>query len=161
MTEQAEAIQEQEEVVQDQAEVMSENGANVFTQLTGAAVKTIMVGLGVVGFAQDEIMKILDDSGAFVERLEERGMAMSEDGREKIESQREKVATQFETRQGQVKELGTVANETLEKASGAVLTHANVPTAEDIQNLSKQISALSRKVDKVRKEQQELAGAQD
>jgi hypothetical protein len=36
----------------------------------------------------------------------------------------------------------------------------NVPTSDDIHELSKQISALSRKVDKVRKEQQELAAAQ-
>ena len=62
-----------------------------------------------------------------------------------------------ETRQEQVKDLGTKANESIEKASGVVLTRANVPTSEDVQNLSKQISALNRKVDKLRKEQKELA----
>ncbi len=154
MTEQVEAVQNREEVV-------SENGANVITQLADVAVKTFMVGLGVVGFAQDELVKILDDSGAFIEKLEERGVAMSEGGREVIDSQREKVTSQFETRQGQVKDLGTKANESLDNASTAVLTRVNVPTSEDIQNLSKQINALSRKVDKVRKEQQELAAAQE
>jgi outer membrane murein-binding lipoprotein Lpp len=35
----------------------------------------------------------------------------------------------------------------------------NVPSRTDIQDLSKQINALNRKVDKVRKEQQERAVA--
>ncbi len=152
---------EQVEAIQNQEELVSENGTHLFTQLADVAVKTFMVGLGVIGFAQDEFLKIMDDSGAFIEKLEERGLAMSESGREVLDSQRDKVASQFEARQGQVKELGTKANESLETASSAVLTRANVPTADDIQNLSKQISALSRKVDKIRKEQQELAAAQE
>lgn len=153
MVEQAEAEAIQEEVV-------LENGVNKFTHLADVAVKTLMVGLGVIGLAQDELAKIFDDSGSFFEKLEERGLAMSEGGREVIEAQREKITAQFEERQDQVKDLGSKANETLDNASSAVLTRANVPTSEDIQNLSKQINALSRKVDKIRKEQQELAAAQ-
>jgi poly(hydroxyalkanoate) granule-associated protein len=137
-----------------------ENGSNAFTRVGDLVHKTFMVGLGTVGLVQDELVKIWDDSGAFIEKLEERGEAMSKDGREKLDAQREKLNSQIETRQDQVKDLGSKANETIEKASGTVLTTVNVPTADDIQDLSKQISALNRKVDKVRKEQQELAAAQ-
>ena len=137
-----------------------ENGSNAFTRVGDLVHKTFMVGLGTVGLVQDELVKIWDDSGAFIEKLEERGESMSKDGREKLDAQREKLNSQIETRQDQVKDLGSKANETIEKASGTVLTTVNVPTSDDIQDLSKQISALNRKVDKVRKEQQELAAAQ-
>ena len=134
-----------------------ENGANLFTRAGDMAVKTFMVGLGTVGFAQDELKKFWEEGGSFVERLEERGETMSQGGRDHLNKHRENINTQIETRQGQVKDLGAKANESFEQASGAVLTRANVPTSEDVQNLSKQISSLNRKVDKLRKEQKELA----
>ena len=143
-----------------EVEIVEENGNNPITFVGELAFKTVMVGLGAVGVVQDELAKIWGDSGAFIEKLEERGEVMSEEGRDKLNAQREKIGSRIETRQEQVKGLSTKANETLEKASGTVLTTVNVPTSEDIQDLSKQISALSRKVDKVRKEQQELAAAQ-
>ena len=145
----------------EEVEIVEENGNNPFTLVGELAFKTAMVGLGAVGLVQDELVKIWGDSGAYIEKLEERGEAMSEERREKLNAQREKLNSQIETRQEQVKDLGSKANETLEKASGTVLTTVNVPTSEDIQDLSKQISALSRKLDKVRKEQQELAAAQE
>ncbi len=144
----------------EEVEIVEENGHNPFTLVGELAFKTVMVGLGAIGLVQDELVKIWGDSGAFVEKLEERGEAMSEEGREKLNAQRAKLNSQIETRQEQVKDLGVKANETLEKASGTVLTTVNVPTSDDIHELSKQISALSRKVDKVRKEQQELVAAQ-
>ena len=134
-----------------------ENGANLFTRVGDMAVKTFMVGLGTVGFAQDELKKFWEEGGSFVERLEERGETMSQGGREQLNRQRDSLNAQFETRQGQVKDLGTKANESLEQASGAVLTRANVPTSEDVQNLSEQISTLNQKVDELHMEQQELA----
>jgi poly(hydroxyalkanoate) granule-associated protein len=137
-----------------------ENGANVFTRIGDMAVKTLMVGLGTVGFAQDELRKIWEGSSSLVGKLEERGESMSETGRERLNRQRETLTNQVESRQEKVKDLSAKANESFEKASGAVLTLANVPTAEDIQNLSKQIGSLNRKVDKLRKEQQELAAAE-
>ena len=147
MAEQAEKVVDNEQ----------ENGANLFARVGDMAVKTFMVGLGTVGFAQDELKKFWGEGGSFVVKLEERGETMSQSGRDHLNKQRENLNTQIETRQGQVKDLGTKANESFEQASGVVLTRANVPTSEDVQNLSKQISSLNRKVDKLRKEQQELA----
>jgi poly(hydroxyalkanoate) granule-associated protein len=134
-----------------------ENGANLFTRVGDMAVKTFMVGLGTVGFAQDELKKFWEEGSSFVDKLEERGETMSQGGRDQLNKQRESFNAQIETRQGQVKDLGMKANESLEQASGVVLTRANVPTSEDVQNLSKQISSLNQKVDELREEQQELA----
>ncbi len=145
------------EQIESVVENGQENGTNLFALVGEVAVKTVMVGLGTVGYAQDEFKKILQDSGSFVNKLEERGESMSNSGREQLEKRRESLNSRIETRQGQVKDIGAKTNETIEKASGAVLTLANVPTAEDIQTLSKQISSLNRKVDKLRKEQQEMA----
>lgn len=138
------------------AEHEQQNGANLFTRVGDFAVRTFHIGLGSVGLVQDELRKLWEESGSFVHRLEERGASMSHSGRERLDQERENINSQFETRQEQVKELGTKANESIEKAGGAVLTRANIPTAEEIQSLSKQISALNRKVDKLRQEQKAL-----
>lgn len=140
-------------------EIEQENGASLFTQVGDMFVKTFHVGLGSVGFIQDELTKLWEGSGSLIHRLEERGESMSSRGRERLDQERQQLNSQFEARQEQVKDLGTRANESLEKASGTVLTRANIPTAEEIQNLSKQIDALNRKVDKLRKEQKEMAAA--
>lgn len=145
------------EQIENVVENGQENGANLISLVGDIAVKTVLVGLGTVGYAQDEFKKIWQESGSFVHKLEERGESMSNSGRERLEQRRENLNSQIGARQEKVKELGSKTNETIEKASGAVLTLANVPTSEDIQTLSKQISSLNRKVDKMRKEQQEQA----
>lgn len=145
------------EQIENVVENGQENGANLISLVGDIAVKTVLVGLGTVGYAQDEFKKIWQGSGSFVHKLEERGESMSNSGRERLEQRRENLNSQIGARQEKVKELGSKTNETIEKASGAVLTLANVPTSEDIQTLSKQISSLNRKVDKMRKEQQEQA----
>ncbi len=145
------------EQIENVVENGHENGTNLISLVGDIAVKTVLVGLGTVGYAQDEFKKIWQESGSFVHKLEERGESMSNSGRERLEQRRESLNSQIGARQEKVKDLGSKTNETIEKASGAVLTLANVPTAEDIQTLSKQISSLNRKVDKMRKEQQEQA----
>ena len=134
-----------------------ENGVNLFTMIGDFAAKTFFVGLGTVGFAQDELKKLVEGSGAFINKLEERGETMSQSGRERLDQQRDTLNTRLETRQEQVKDLGTKANESIEKASGVMLTRANIPTSEDIQSLSEQIDTLNQKVDQLREEQEELA----
>jgi len=141
-------------------ENVHENGANIFSRVGDFAVKTLMVGLGTVGFAQDEFKKFWEEGGSFVGKLEDRGETMSHSGRDHLNMHRDNLNTRVETRQGQVKDLGTKANESFDKASGVVLNRANVPTSEEVQNLSKQISSLNRKVDKLLEEQKELAAAE-
>lgn len=145
--------------VQDETIVENgqENGVNLFTMVGDFAAKTFFVGLGTVGYAQDELKKLVEGSGSFINKLEERGESMSQSGRERLDQQRDTLNIRIETRQGQVKDLGSMANESIEKASGVVLTRANIPTSEDIQSLSEQIDVLNQKVDELRDEQEELA----
>jgi poly(hydroxyalkanoate) granule-associated protein len=142
------------------AENGQKNGTNLFTRVGDIAMKTFHVGLGGVGFAQDELKKLWDGSESFIKRLEERGESMSQSGRERLGEERNELNSRLEARQEQVKDLGVKANDSLEKASGTVLTRANIPTAAEIQGLSKQINALNRKVDKLRQEQKALAEEQ-
>ena len=66
-------------------------------------------------------------------------------------------------RQEQAKDLGQnltgAVTETYHQYSAAALHRMNIPSSDDIQDLSKQIAALNSKVDKVRKEQKEAVAA--
>lgn len=144
----------------EQAQSMPDHGPNLFAKVGDVVTKGFMVGLGTFGLAQDGLKKIVHGGESFMQRLEERGEEMRQSGRETLDRQRDNLNASIETRQDQVKEIGTKANESFEKASGAVLTRANIPTSADIQALSKQIDTLSRKVDRLRKEQQALTAQQ-
>jgi polyhydroxyalkanoate synthesis regulator phasin len=85
-----------------------------------------------------------------VGELEDRGEKFSEKRREQLNEEVDK-------RQGQFKELSGKASDSFDKYSEVVLTHVNIPTSEDIESLSKQVSSLSRKVDKVNKDQKTTA----
>jgi polyhydroxyalkanoate synthesis regulator phasin len=114
--------------------------------------KSVMVGVGAVDLAVEKAQKGWHNAGSLADDLAERGEKATSQSREQLE-------TQVDKRQEQIKDLGGKANDTFEKYSEAVLTRVHVPTSDDIEDLSKQVSALSRKVDKVRKEQQEAIAA--
>jgi poly(hydroxyalkanoate) granule-associated protein len=145
MTEQVQEIQEEKEEL-----VIS---INTFFD---AAHKTFLAGLGAASIAQDELKKGFENSGELITKLVERGEEISNERREQATAEAEK-------RQEQAKDLGQnvtdKVGETYNQMSTATLHRMNVPTSEDIQALSKQIAALDRKVDRVRKEQKELATA--
>ena len=110
--------------------------------------KAMMVGIGSVDLAVEKAQAGWKNAGSFADDLAQRG--------EKASSQsREQLTSEVDKRQDQIKDLSGKANQTFEKYSEAVLTRVHVPTSDDIEDLSKQVSALSRKVDKVRKEQQD------
>lgn len=114
--------------------------------------KALMVGIGSVDLAVEKAQKGWKNTGTLVDDLAQRG--------EKASSQsREQLTHEVDKRQEQIKDLSGKANETFEKYSEAVLTRVQMPTSDDIEDLSKQVSALSRKVDKVRKEQQDTVTA--
>lgn len=133
---------------------VQEKSGNIVNRVVHLGHKTFLAGLGSVALVQDEIKKGWNNSNSFAGNLVQRGEKVSKERREKMTAQAEK-------RQGQVKDMSQgVSNrigETYVQASEAVLGAANVPTRTDIEDLSKQINSLSRKVDKVRKEQQSAA----
>jgi poly(hydroxyalkanoate) granule-associated protein len=140
----------------EQTQEVQENVETIVTRAFGLGRKTFLAGVGFIGIIQDEFMKGLENSSEFAGKLVERGEEMSEE-------RRKQIAERTEARQEQVgdfwNEFGGRVNDTYIHTTEAVLTRANVPTRTDIQKLSKQIDALSRKVDKVRKEQKEEVAA--
>jgi poly(hydroxyalkanoate) granule-associated protein len=140
----------------EQTQELQENGENIVNRVFGVAHKTLIVGLGAVGMAQDGLKKSWEGGNEFAGKLVERGETISNERRQQIDNRVEK-------RQEQVKDLRSDLNQKVgdnyNQATNAALNRMNVPSRTDIQDLSKQINALNRKVDKVRKEQQERAVA--
>ncbi|NCF69329.1 MAG: hypothetical protein GWP61_25535 [Chloroflexi bacterium] len=140
----------------EQTQELQENGENIVNRVFGVAHKTLIVGLGAVGMAQDGLKKSWEGGNEFAGKLVERGETISKERRQQIDNRVEK-------RQEQVKDLRSDLNQKVgdsyNQATNAALNRMNVPSRTDIQDLSKQINALNRKVDKVRKEQQERAVA--
>lgn len=140
----------------EQTQEVQENGETIVTRALGFGRKTFLAGVGFIGIFTDELVKGWENSNEFAVKLVERGEEMSEE-------RRKMMAERAEKRQEQVGEFGKGIGERVNGAyihtTEAVLTRANVPTRTDIQELSKQIDALSRKVDKVRKEQKEAVVA--
>jgi polyhydroxyalkanoate synthesis regulator phasin len=114
--------------------------------------KALMVGIGSVDLAVEKTQEGWKNAGSLADDLAQRGEKASSRSREQLTSEVDK-------RQEQIKDLSGKANQTFEKYSEAVLTRVQMPTSDDIEDLSKQVSALSRKVDKVRKEQQDTVVA--
>ena len=144
MTEQVQEVQEKEETVV------------TINMIFDVAYKTFLAGLGAVSMAQDELKKGFEGSSEFAGKLVERG--------EEISTERhEQMAAVTEKRQEQAQDLGQDltgrVGDTYKEISTATLHRMNIPSSDDIQDLSKQIAALNRKVDKVRKEQKELTPA--
>ena len=141
----------------EQVDAVQEKATGMVNKVAELTHKTFLLTLGVAGLTQDYLQKGWDTGNEFTEKLIERG--------EKIYGEsREQVTKEIEKRQEQAvdlsKDVTKKTEETFNQYSDAVLTRANIPSRSDIQDLSKQINALSRKVDKVRKEQQELAATE-
>ncbi len=140
----------------EQMQDVQENEETMVSRVMDIAHKTFLAGLGAAGMAQDGLKKGFEGGNEFAGKLVERGETISNDRREQVTGEAEK-------RQEQAKDLGQdltgKAGDTYNQYSAAALNRMNVPSRSDIQDLSKQIAALNRKVDKVRKEQQEKVAA--
>jgi len=140
----------------EQTQELQENGESIMNRVFGVAHKTFLVGLGAAGMAQDGVKKSWESGNGFVGKLVERGEAMSNERRQQIDNR-------IEQRQARVKDLSSGLNQKVEdsynQVTNAALKSMNVPSRTEVQDLSKQINSLDRKVDKIRKEQQEQAVA--
>jgi polyhydroxyalkanoate synthesis regulator phasin len=140
-----------EEITLDvEIEEMEEAKPRLFKKAASAVRSSMMVGMGAVDLTQEKVMDLWGKTLDWMGDLEERGEKYSEKRREQLNEEVDK-------RQEQLKGLSGKASESFDKYSEVVLTHVNIPTSEDIESLSKQVSSLSRKVDKVNKEQKATA----
>ncbi len=123
--------------------------------LVVAAHKVLLAGVGAAALAQEEI----ED---FVNRLVERGTIAEADGKRMVKDvldQRRKQMERAGERAHEVaEELQTNLTEgpkkiadDLEQRIEGVLTRMNIPTKEEIETLTSKITALTRKVDELKK----------
>lgn len=102
-----------------------------------AARKVLLAGIGAIALAQDEIEE-------FVNRLVERGEIAEQDGKKlirELKDKRKKEAQQFQ--------------DEVTKRVEETLLQMNIPSKEDIKSLSEKIATLSKKVDELKKAQQQ------
>jgi len=111
----------------EEVEEMAEEERNRFFQV---ARKVVLAGFGAVGLAQDELEE-------FVNRLVERGEIAEKDARKLL---REVTERRRKT-----------AEHEMDKRLDEVLERMNVPSKTDIDALSHKITALTHKVEELKK----------
>jgi poly(hydroxyalkanoate) granule-associated protein len=123
---------EEIEVTED---VIAENGRN---QMLEMARRVLLAGIGAVALAQEEMEE-------FVNKLVERGEIAEQDGRRLM---KDLVAR----RKKQADEASADSEEQFEQRMEEILTRMDIPSKSDIDELGKKVTALSRKVDQLKKE---------
>lgn len=108
--------------------------------------RVLMAGIGVVALAQEEI----ED---FVNRLIDRGEIAEQDGRTLISDILENRKQALDSRRQAVvestkKASGRASSEVDQRIEG-ILHRLNIPTVSEIEQLSNQIDALSKKIDEL------------
>jgi poly(hydroxyalkanoate) granule-associated protein len=102
--------------------------------LFDAARKVLLASIGAVALAQEEVEE-------FVNRLVERGEIAEKDGKKLIRETMEKRRKQTQK-----------AEEQMDRRLKDILDRMNVPTKSDIDALSAKITALTKKVEELKKE---------
>jgi poly(hydroxyalkanoate) granule-associated protein len=108
------------------------NGAEA-NALVDLVRKVLLASIGAVALAQDEV----ED---FVNKLVERGQIAEQDGRKLVKDVMERR-----------KKTTEKAEEGLDKRVEDLLGRMNVPTKADVEALSAKITALTKKVDELKK----------
>ena len=122
-------------------EINEEAVEETVNPMLAAARKVLLAGIGAVALAQEEIEE-------FVNRLVERGEIAEKDGRKLVNDVMEKRKKQVEDNVDKTVEK---AEETVDSNIERVLHRMNVPTKKDIDDLSKKITTLTKKVDELNK----------
>lgn len=112
--------------------------------LLAAAHRVLLAGIGVVGLAQDEI----ED---FVARLVERGEIAEADGKKMLKDVLEKRKAVL-SRSAKLAEFPDRAADELERRIEEVMARMNVPSKDEITTLSAKITALTKKVEDLKKQ---------
>jgi poly(hydroxyalkanoate) granule-associated protein len=103
------------------------------SMLFGLLRKTVMATIGAAVIAEEEIV-------ALINRLVERGEIAEKDGKKLI-------AEMFEKRKGKATKVETEINKNVQ----GFLERLDIPTKADVDVLSQKISALSKKIDELKK----------
>lgn len=127
-----------------QVEIIEENVETMVGNATDSARRVVHAGLGAAATVRENASKLFTDAEKYTEKLAEKGYGVSEERRQAL--------TDFvEPYQARVRTFGEEVEARFNKATEAVLTRLNIPTADSIEDLNKKIASLSRKVDKLSK----------
>ena len=105
--------------------------------LLGMLRKVLLAGMGAVALTQEEVEK-------FVAKLIERGEIAEKDGKKLVQDVKDKRQKEAKKAEGE-----------LDKRLEVLLERMNVPSKGDIDALSSKITALTKKVDELKKAQSE------
>lgn len=142
--------------VRDTADQVKQNAQDLEKNpMVVAAHKVLLAGIGAAALAQEEI----ED---FINRLIERGSIAESDGRrmakdildkrrKQMERAGEKVQDVAEEVRSSVTEGPKKLADDLEQRIEGVLTRMNIPTKEEVETLTSKITALTHKVDELKK----------
>jgi poly(hydroxyalkanoate) granule-associated protein len=120
---------------EEMVEEIPTNGKEDANPFVGMVHKVLLASVGAIALAQEEI----ED---FVNKLVERGELAEKDGR--------KMVQEVMTRR---KKEAEKAEEQMNQRIEELLTRMNVPTKADIDALGEKVTALSKKVDELKKAQ--------
>lgn len=118
-------------------EEVAEKEPNPFVETTR---KVLLAGLGAVALAQDE-------AESFVNKLVERGEIAEKDGRQLMKDL-------MERRKEAAEEMAEGTEHDLDVRIERILHRMNVPSKNDINALSRQITALTQKVEELKQAQE-------
>ncbi len=107
--------------------------------------KSFYFGLGTVGMTFDGAKSVYAKGEEFSGKLVERGEKVASSTRERVDGLTEEP-------QAFVSDTVKKASDTFDKYSEQVLTRVNIPTSENLEAVSKKVSAMDRKLDKAIKE---------
>jgi poly(hydroxyalkanoate) granule-associated protein len=103
------------------------------SMLFGLLRKTVMATIGAAVIAEEEIV-------ALINRLVDRGEIAEKDGKKLIQEM-------FEKRKGKATKVETEINKNVQ----GFLERLDIPTKADVDGLSQKITALSKKIDELKK----------
>ena len=100
--------------------------------------RAMLAGVGAFSLAQDEAEK-------FVHKLIEKGEIAEKDGRSLLNDLADK-------RKDRAKESSKRVSDELEKRMESLLNRMNIPTKSDIEQLSKKVAELTKKIDALKEQ---------
>lgn len=126
----------------------------VVSPLFKAARNLLLASIGAVALSKDEIE-------ALVNRLVEKGEITEKDGRKLVEELVDRTKEVSQERVKKTTEQVSKTEDVLNKRIEAVLNTMNIPSKQDIEQLTRKIDALSRKVSALDKKLSAESGKAD
>ncbi len=159
------ATKNTEEVIVEVEETVVESAKNLIVEARDNAHKAFSASLGAVMWVNDEVNEFVgefrgktekqvdevkDSADSVASKMIERGANIQTDTRKRIEEV-------VEARRAALNERTDVVLSKFDGVVESLLTRVNLPTKDSIDQLNKKINTLGRKIDQVRKQQENLA----